>query len=47
MTKMFTTVVTALALKVKTELMMATVKVQTCCTKLKMEKNTRKQSTKE
>ena len=44
MTKMMMTVVTvALAMKVKTVLMMATFKVQTCCTKQKMEQNTRKE----
>ena len=46
MTEMMTTVVTvALVMKVKTFLMMATVKVQTFCTKQKMEQNTRKKST--
>ena len=40
MTKMIMTVVTALTMKVKTVLMMATVKVQICCSKRKMEQNT-------
>ena len=44
MTKiMMTGVIVAPAMKVKTVLMMRTVKVQNCCTKQKMEQNIRKE----
>ena len=48
MTKMMMTGVTVvLAMKVRTVLMMTTVKVQTCCTKQKMEQNIRKEKCQE
>ena len=44
MTKMMMTgVIVAPAMKVKTVLVMTTVKVQTCCAKQKMEQNIRKE----
>ena len=46
MTKTMMTVVTALAMTVKTVLIVATFKVQICCTKVKMEQNTKKETTK-